>query len=231
VKRHIYDGTLLNVKLVMISGNIAQIENQQETYSDFIEETNGSDLRSCVNVTNTLQTNIGTVKAGIAAEEHYVDRRGLQINGDISIKLKEVKEERWTRYWIADNEYLVVQNKDGRFAYDLIHRITGADVNKISIDISEIIRDYPGQWMGSFGNRSSNVNSGTLYGDDIENDTDLGQAYRNSNKSTIGVKIGYNGDNLMLRIGESWFQIVSPGDYTRKEYLNFFEDVMRNYVK
>lgn len=214
----------------MISGNIAFVDNQQTNFSGFVEKSKGSDLQSFINVTDTLDTNVGTVKTGIAAEEYYVDQRNLQINGNISIKTEEVKQERWTRYWLADNNYLVVQNKEGRFAYDLVHRITGADVNKIDINIPRIIRDYPGQWMGSFGNRSSNVNSGTLYGDDIENDTELGQAYRNSNKSTIGVKMGYNGDNLMLRIGESWFQIVSPGGYTRKDYLEFFEDVLRNYV-
>jgi hypothetical protein len=214
----------------MISGNIAIVEGQQSTYSGFEEDSEGSELLACVNVTDTLQINEGTVKSGLAAEEFYAEEHGLKINGNISVEVQEVKQQRWTRYWLLDNNYVVVQNKEGRFAFDLLQRITGGNVEKVTFDIAAIIDDYPGQWMGSFGNRSNNVNSGTLYGEDIENDTDLGQAYRDSNKSTIGVRMGYNGDTLMLRVGESWFQIVSPGDYTRRQYLEFLENVMMNYT-
>jgi hypothetical protein len=214
----------------MISGHIAAVNGQQNTYTGFEEDQTDPNLQACVNVNNTLQTDSSTnIKTGLAVEERFVETEKIQINSDISVQVSTEKKQQWTRYWLADQEYVVAQNKDGRFAFDLVERIIGGDVDMITFDIISIIDDHPGQWMGSFGDRSSNVSSGTLYGEDIEDDTEIGAAYSNSNKSIIGVRMRYNNDSVMLRVGDSWFQILSP-DYNRQQYLSFFEDRMLNYV-
>lgn len=97
--------------------------------------------------------------------------------------------------------------------------------------MDDIRTDFPGQWVGGFEQRSGQVESGLLYGSEIEDDTEMGDPFRQtSNKNVIGPKISYRGDSLKLKIGrDGWVQVVKPGTYQRESYLRFVEDVMMNY--
>ncbi|KZX47083.1 hypothetical protein AV929_01775 [Haloarcula sp. K1] len=116
------------------------------------------------------------------------------------------------------------------FAFNLIEQALNGDLSEAEFELARIVSDHPGQWMGGFEERSDNVRNGILYGDDIEYDGDIGTAFRNSDKNMIGPDIDYGGQTLRLRMGSNWFQVLKPGDFTRKEYLNFLDQYLRKYL-
>ena len=217
----------------MISGKIAKIDDQQSNISGLedVTESDDAERRQYINVTDELTINGNTVKTGLAVKEYFTEVERVDVNDDIEIGTEELKRKMWTRYWISQNDYVVVQNADGAFALDLVETAINGEVNRATIDIPQIIDDYPGQWMGAFDNRDDNVRSGLYFGDDIEDDQDLGEAFMQSDKNQIGPLMGHQGQELKLRVGTDWFQVLRPGDFTRREYLEFYEDIISQYVR
>jgi hypothetical protein len=215
-----------------ISGTIGTIGSQDGGISGLYDATpQDADLEKYLNVTDEFHiTGNKTVKTGFAVEEYYTEVETVEVNGDISISTEEVKQKTWTRYWLLPNEFVVVANKGGEFAFSLLESAIDGEIDKVSFDLAQIVRDHPGQWMGGFEDRQDNVENGTFFGEDIEYDGDLGQAFLDSDKNQIGPRIRYNNDDLKLRVGSTWFQVVSPGEYSRQQYLAFLDEIMMNYV-
>ncbi|KOX91994.1 hypothetical protein AMS69_15725 [Haloarcula rubripromontorii] len=163
--------------------------------------------------------------------EKFVTREGVIVdNSDVSIGEREETTWVWTEFWLSRDDFMIVKNSDGIFAFDLVERATGSDIDRVSFDLEDIVSDYSGQWMGSIENRPDNVQSATLYGDDIEDDGDMGDAFLNSSKNQIGPWINYNGQELKVRVGGDWFQVLKPGDYTREQYLKLYMNVLSAYT-
>lgn len=219
----------------MLSGHIASIESSNDDISEFqsvVPDT--AEFEKYVNIENEFTLSTGSeVTQGFAVEEYPQEYEAVDVdgngNGEISVGTKERVEKKWTRYWILEDEYVIVENAKGKFAFKLIEAALDGEVEGLSLNLAQIVRDHPGQWMGGFEERSDNVRNGILYGDSIEFDGDMGDAFLNSDKKMIGPDIDYGGEALRLRIGGGWFQILSPGDYTREEYLEFFDDYLSRY--
>ncbi|WP_137291742.1 hypothetical protein [Natronorubrum halophilum] len=217
----------------MISGTFATIENQNNDLPDTRELTdNNGDTYAYLNIDDEFYVGDNTeVKTGLIVESKTDEVDDVEVNGsNITVTSREIEKKIWTRYWIFPQDYVVVQNKSGEFAFKILESITGGDIEKIEFDLAEIVRDHPGQWMGGFEERNDNVESGTLYGEEIEYDGDIGQAFLDSNKNQIGPRISYNNIDLKIRVGDSWFQVTSPGNYTRQQHLEFFNSYMADYI-
>lgn len=216
----------------MMSGHIARIESSDDSISGFESVApDDAEFQKYVNSERVFNLNTGkTVTEGLAVEEYPNETEVVDVdNGAISIGSTERVARKWTRYWLLGDDYVVVKNADGEFAFKLLESALSGEVEEISLDLAQIVRDHPGQWMGGFEDRSDNVRNGIYYGDNVEFDGDLGDAFLDSNKSMIGPDIDYGGDTLRLRIGEGWFQVLRPGSYTREDYLTFFDDYLSQY--
>jgi hypothetical protein len=214
----------------MLSGNISTINSQSNTLSGFQEASisDNAELKSYVEIRNELDINGDTVKYGVAVDEYYATEQSIGVNGAIDVSETEVKRRMWTRFWIAPNDYIIVKNSSGTFAFDIIERAIDGEVEDGQFDLIGLINQYPGQWMGTFDDRPDNVNGGTLFGEDIERDPEIGNAYQTSNKNQIGIEIPYQGKTYKVRVGNQFVQTYGVNE--RQEWLEFVNDRMLNYL-
>ncbi|RLM47874.1 hypothetical protein DVK00_05055 [Haloarcula sp. Atlit-47R] len=85
--------------------------------------------------------------------------------------------------------------------------------------------------MGGFQDREDRVRSGTLYGDEIERDIDMGEAFLSSDKNQIGPNIEFDGTEVKVRITEDGLvQVVGPGNYEREKYLAFIDQMLYEFM-
>lgn len=222
------------------SGIIATIEDDVGNLADHYEEWEEHDfeLQASIEFDHQiidLRDNV-IAKRATAAEQtlERVSQPSIENNGiDITEERKPVWN--WTTLWVVQDaepqDFVVVKNSDGIFAFDRLEDALSTELSQARFDLESIIDDFPGQWVGGFEERQARVQSGMLYGDDIERDSDMGRPFMNSPKSMIGPIVDYRGDRLKLKIGQDGFvQVVAPGDYSREAYLNFIEDVMLEYL-
>lgn len=221
--------------MTFTSGRIAVIEGQSEELSDYQDtfQSNGRELEALVSVDQDIVDLKDSVVArtGLAAQQQLEESDDVQLqNGDIDIGRTQDIEWVWTNYWVVPDEFIVVGSTKGEFAFELLEEVLDAKIKRVNFNLSEIIDDYPGQWMGSFEERADNVQRGTLYGDRIEDDPDMGNAFLESSKRQIGPWINYGDESLKVRIGrEGWAQVVSPGTYNREKYLGLVRDILLDY--
>lgn len=222
--------------MTFTSGRIATINGSSDELEEFnfTFEEDGEELEGYVDVSQDivdLDDNV-VARTGIAAKQELEERDDVQLqDGNIDIGSTQEVTWAWTRYWVIPDEIVVVGNSKGEFAFDLVSTALSAEVEKVMFNLSEIIEDYPGQWMGSFEDRPDNVQRGTLYGDRIEDDADMGHAFMQSSKPQVGPWIDYQGEELKVRIGRSgWAQVVSPGTYSQEKYLSLVRDILLDYT-
>jgi hypothetical protein len=221
--------------MALISGTVAKVTSQDGTIDGFHQATpSDASYHKYLNIKSsecyTLSTGAEVI-GGIAVEENPKEKTTVSVDSDIQLQTEEVVRTSWTRYWLQPDEFVVVQNKGGTFAFDAIEDAIDGEVEEVEFDLAQIVRDYPGQWMGGFENRDGNVENGTVYGENIEYDGDIGDAFLDSDKNQIGPRITYDNIDHKVRVGPSFFQISKPADYTRKQHLEFLDGFMKHYIK
>ena len=227
--------------MTFMSGVIATIDGELGEPQDFHHtwEKDDYQLSAHINFNRKSMNLKGDVIAhhAKAAEQKLEKEEAADVDEDGVIKVQEKLTPVWkmTEFWIVQKQnpgnFIVARNSEGTFVFDLFSKATGTDIEQVKFDLDEIVSDFPGQWVGGFEERPGRVQSGLLYGDDIEDDIEMGDPFqRTRNKNVIGPKIDYRGQKLKVKVGaDGWVQIVSPGSYPRDAYLDFIKDVMLNY--
>ena len=99
---------------------------------------------------------------------------------------KEVIDTLWSRFWLTKESYIVI--KVGRFKRKIFEVLChGLDqepnsIRPITFNIEEIAYANPRKWLGGFYDREGNVSSGVFFGENIENDIELGDIYKDMKK-------------------------------------------------
>lgn len=220
------------------SGEVDNLTNLQG--NEYTRDKQGHELKSAITFNNQIMDVSGdtiAISGQAARQELNSSQEVCPIDGDIQVTTQKRPEWKHTDFWAVKttdgSDFVVAENSGGVFAFDLLENITGLEFTKVRFQLDDIRSDFPGQWVGGFEKRSGQVESGLLYGNEIEDDTEMGDPFRQtSNKNVIGPKISYRGNDLKLKIGrDGWVQVVKPGTYQRESYLRFVEDVMMSYSR
>ena len=224
--------------MAFTSGVVGIIHGQlEELHDDHItEEVGDKILDSYINVDGELRdvTNDTTAIHGKIASEGVSDRKTVNISNENEINIVSDRQSGWdwTRFWLVPSKFVVAESTfDNGFPFNKLTESTGVQINRAQFRLSNIVEEYPGQWMGGFQDREEQVRSGTLYGDEIERDIDMGDAFLRSDKNQIGPKIEFDGTEVKVRITEDGLvQVVDPGNYPREKYLTFIEEMLFDFT-
>lgn len=209
----------------------------QKLQDDHITQEVGDTTLDCyINVDGQLSDvqNNKTATYGKIASQVVSDRKTVSITNDNEINIVPDRDSgwKWTRYWFVPGKFVVAENTtDDEFPFTQLTESTGVEITPANFRLSEIVEEYPGQWMGGFQDREERVRSGTLYGDEIEEDIDMGDAFLRSDKNQIGPTIEFGGTEVKVRITEEGLvQVVGPGNYEREKYLTFIEEMLFDFA-
>lgn len=167
----------------------------------------------------------------VAAKRILAEKEVLIEDGTVDITENRQSSWDWARIWAVPDEFIVVSRASGTFPFDKLSESIGIPVRRATFNLTEIVQDHPGHWMGGFEDREERVRSGTLYGDEIERDIDMGDAFISADKNQIGPIIDFGGREIKARVtADGFVQIVSPGDYKREKFLSFIEEILITYA-
>jgi hypothetical protein len=216
----------------VIDGGIGDLETYHNNYIE-----GDRSLEEHVSFGQSITDLSGEIvgKKGTAAKQIIDDVESPSIqDGEINIRSQKETVWRWTEFWLAFNgdgpDFVLVKKHNSGFPFGLLSDALDQRVKRASFNLEDMIRDYPGQWTGGFGERQAKVQSGLLWGDDIEDDTEMGDPFISSSKNLIGPTIQYRGQKLKTKISsEGFVQIVDPNDYSREAFIAFVEEMVLPY--
>jgi hypothetical protein len=202
---------------------------------DYLSEEVGEDELECYIDIQSEHTNLdGDVffQEGLIAAKRVQETKKVEIGEDnqIDIQPDRRKDWEWTRFWHIPDSFVVAQKVEGPFPFDKLSESANTEIRQAQFTLTRIVQDHPGQWMGGFQDREERVRSGTLYGEEIEDDREMGNAFINSDKNQIGPIIEFDGQEIKARVSKDGLvQVVSPGRYEREKYLRFIEEILLEY--
>lgn len=209
----------------------------QELHDDHITQEVGDETLDCyINVEKELYDvqNDMTALQGKVASQAVSPRKTVSITDGNQINIVSNRDAgwNWTDFWLVPDKFVVTEKTaDDKFPFSQLTDSTGVEITRASFRLSDIVEEYPGQWMGGFQDREERVRSGTLYGEEIEEDIDMGEAFLRSDKNQIGPKIEFDGTEVKVRITEDGLvQVVGPGNYGREKYLTFIEEMLFDFT-
>ncbi|QIB73536.1 hypothetical protein G3I44_04105 [Halogeometricum borinquense] len=222
--------------MTFTGGVVGVVHGDFDTLSDgYISEEMGDDDLECyIDIKEEAQDLSGEVsfQEGIVAAERVDTREAVEVDqGNVYVREIRDQDWDWAKFWVVPGEFIIVQNHKGGFPFDQLSQATGLEVRKAKINLTEIVQNHPGQWMGGFTDRPERVRSGTLYGDEIEEDIDMGDAFVESDKNQIGPIIEFDGREIKARVTkDGMVQVVSPGTYDMEKYLRLVSEVFFQYT-
>ncbi len=219
--------------MAFTSGVVGLVKGDlDDIYDDHITEEVGNDTLNCyINVEQRrkdLSGEITTIQGKVATEK-YLEQDIVEIeNGAIRIKEERKSDWTWSNFWLVPSgRFIVAESTNGTFPFDKLSQSTGVQIVRANFNLTKIVKQYTGQWMGGFQDRPEQVRSGTLYGEEIETDIDMGEPFLESDKTQIGPLIEFDGQKLKARITKDGLvQVVAPGNYRRERYLSFIDEML-----
>lgn len=221
-----------------VSGTVGLIEDKFNKLSDdhVTVPLGEKELDRYIDVKEETMNLSGGVLAqsGLIAGQGMLSKETVNVRSSGSVSIGSTRELGWiwSKFWVVPGRFVVIENTKNDLAFDVISESKDIDVSNARFNMSKIISDFPGQWMGGFQDRPDRVRAGTLFGEEIEEDVEMGDAFLRADKNQIGPKIEYQGEEVKVRITKDGLvQVVSPGNWRREKYLSLIDDVILDYAR
>lgn len=175
---------------------------------------------------------------GIVADESRKNEENTNISDDGEIQ-EGVKNSftrtKSSKFAAIPGEFVVIENSDADFAFDLIGKTTETMVAPIKFDLNAIASDYDeggsNIWMTGFYNYDGNANTGVAYGDNVLSDTDIGPIFTNSRMNQLGITTAWAEEEMKFMITESgYLRIYTPSDFGTPSFIRFVKEFINQYA-
>lgn len=212
--------------LGIVNGSMEPV--QSDAFSKTIEDRN---VEACIEVVRSQSNavNGSHVQYGRAAlEEPTTDEKVEMVDGRISIQEEPGIQTRYTEFIAVPNEFVVVKKGSGVFAYDLLaSQQPNLEIERAKLDIDSFIQQKQGlvPWKVGFYGNLSEAEKGTVYGEDVLEDTEVGKVLNDSAKNQLGAIYDHDGDQMKINITESgYIEIYQPSNYEEAEFAQWVVD-------
>ncbi|MFD1645564.1 hypothetical protein [Haloarchaeobius litoreus] len=207
-----------------------------ESFSDTKKISEDTTLTACLEVRRTDTTSGVTFQTGRAALQELGSEEQVRIDqSDNSISVSEnanTVKTKYTEFVLVPNEFVAVSNGGGTFAFEMIAGQTdAARISRAKINLDDLVRSYEDDkrpesaktWQVGFYGNSGEAEKGTVYGDGIFSDRELGDVVAKLPKNQIGLIIKSDGeeDINMTATESGYVEVYQPSSYDAAEYADF----------
>jgi len=165
---------------------------------------------------------------GRAAVERTAERATAELDyGEVRVRETDATETHVTRFVGVPGEFVVTESSAGRFAFDLIGRDTGTDVERATFDLDGFLDVHADAdvWKAGFSGADGNAESGVFHGSDLLADDDLGDLVRRGSLNQLGLEYDYDEDDLKMTAAESGYvEVYRPAAFESADFLAYLLD-------
>jgi hypothetical protein len=150
--------------------------------------------------------------------------------GRYSILHEEAVITRWSLIIIAPN-YIVVDKKVNKvFVKEVISNALSLvdSLTYVQLNTQKMSQDTKDHWTRGFDKRSGRVQSGTFYGDSIEQDSVFGTELKRAKTKSVGLVTKFFGNPTKVRISAEG-AITVYGDIQEEQFLKYIEQEILSY--
>ncbi|WP_327051159.1 hypothetical protein [Halomicrococcus gelatinilyticus] len=165
---------------------------------------------------------------GRAAVERTAERATAELDyGEVRLRETNETETRVTGFVGVPGEFVVTESGAGRFAFDLIARDTGTDVERATFDLDGFLDAHADAdvWKAGFSGADGSAESGLFHGSDLLADDDLAHLVRRGDLNQLGLEYGYDEDDLKMTAAKSGYvEVYRPAAFDSADFLAYLLD-------
>ncbi|WP_117368946.1 hypothetical protein [Natrarchaeobaculum sulfurireducens] len=216
-----------------VSGNIGNLES-------FISEREEGQfsLRKAIDIRNHIEgPQAKKTYFGYAATERLIEADSFEFNkNQIHSSEERQKETILSEFIAVPDEFALVENSKGTFAFDIIEGNSNCTIDRIKINLEHLLDDLSensSQWQVGFTDRGGNAENGVLYGEDVLDDQSTLDLISDSKINQLGVSdLKHQGMTMKFTITRSgYIQVYQPGNINEEEFLKFIGERIQPYFK
>lgn len=216
-----------------INGDFGTLDSFEETIQD-----RGFDVTTCLDVRHGHMDLMNGVigRSGRVLEQEVTEVEDIQVvDGTIEIGSKLDTVSSFTEFLVVpDSGFLLVENKEGEFAFDILAEVSNTEIVSAEIDLDEYasVRSRANPWKCGFYRDSGNAENGIVHGQNVLDDPEMGNVLTQSNKNQLGLEFNYKGMNLKMEATSSGYvRAHRPTNFTSENFLQFIRDDLVNHIR
>ncbi|WP_435360210.1 hypothetical protein [Haloarchaeobius sp. DFWS5] len=176
-------------------------------------------------------------RAAIEVIEEYEQGHIDDETGAIETMTRGERKCKSTHFLVIPDTLMVVESGDGDFAFELIRdALPGVRVRRATIDLNEFAERYyrsegvdPWQ-VGFFGN-SGQAEKGVVYGEDVFDDTEIGELLSSCQLNQLGLRYEVDGVSMKVTIARSGYvEVYLPTGLDGNEFAQYLCDELDEFV-
>jgi len=175
-----------------------------------------------------------SIQTGHAAMEVPKETEEINItDGEISQDTGITTNTKYTNWFLLPGDLLVVENSTGRFLYELIASELGWQVDRAELDLTTMTADYEETevWQVGFYDHLGTAQKGVVYGDDVVDDQDIGDALADARVNQLGLDYPYQQDSIKVTLTESGYvELYQPSSYDTADFAAYLHDEIQQYI-
>ena len=215
----------------MESGIIGTIDGDLGEVPSFnnAEQERGFGLNTCVDV-RPGQTNLQgdlVLQGGEAVTESVAEVSIPSVDdGTITTTEDYQKTFLYTEFLAVPGEFIIIDGTDGEFLFDQLTSYTDGFVSRATVDLDSYAESRPNAdpWECGFSGASGNIDSGTVYGEDVTDDLNMGDVLESSDKNQLGLEFEYEGRDIKMEVSRSGFIRILEPSMQQGTFVEFIKD-------
>ena len=226
----------------MDSGVIAKVETEQplEDYQETVplnEEQPFEEVRQSIEVRSEIELDNNRIaQVGRAAIEDLRENDVSQIqeDGSITTGTKIEKYTKFTNFVYVPGSFLAVENGSGDFLFDVLNTRTDHQIARVDINLNQYANAHEEAliWKLGFKDRGGHAENGVVYGEDIIQDTEVGEILGASDKNQLGLVYNFESQKIKPFVTESsYVEVYQPSNFDTKDFIQFIESDILPFIR
>ncbi len=229
--------------VVMQGGVLAEVEDDFEDPESFhkTHQQDGTQFTRSFQIKQTEYLESGEpVYKGEAAMEVVEEAETVKISentGDISVTTSPERSGKYTQFLVIPGELMVVGSGSGEFAFNLLpESVPGVAANRTRLDLNEFAEDYytasdVDPWQVGFFDNPGEAEKGVVYGQDVFDDSEIGDLLERSEVNQLGLEYEYDGKKHKITTSRSGYvEVYQPSNLSFEEYAQYLVDEVSKYA-
>jgi hypothetical protein len=175
------------------------------------------------------------VLSGIVIEEYISRPRRIEQNKEGVYRVVDgdpYVDTDFGKFWVTTRSIAVAQSSETRtFTFTVLSQALGTETRAVKFDVGKIAQDYDEHWLGSFQDRRGRMQSGTIYGDSVEQEALIRREYPRWKKNQVGFVTRHFGPPVKVKVTRDGVVVVYRDLYNdMSQYLRFVTEELLQYV-
>lgn len=185
---------------------------------------------------HTRLTKNSYVISGVVQHEYISTPRRIEPNESGEYHIVDgdpYVDTKFGRFWITTSSIAIADRTNTReFTFEVLSAALKTRIKPAKFRIAQLATDHEHHWLGSFHDRQGRMQSGTIYGDSVEDEKLIRREYPSWKKNQVGFEATILEAPVKVKVTRDGIVVIYRDLYEDiGQYVRFIKDELMPYLE